>query len=172
MQPPLSPEELGRELRDGSGEFLQRRRKIIGLTFFSSSVLGLIALYQMGVLKTLPSPRWPGFDAEKVHGSPQGYSILSTPDALLGLASYGVTACLAGMGSEDRWKTHRLIPIGMGLKVLADAVFAGKLTLQECTKIRAFSVWSLLTAGATFAVLPLAIPEAKAAIRQLMGRNA
>ena len=172
MQTPSNPEELGRELRGGSGAFLQRRRQIIGLTFFSSSVLGLIALYQMGVLKTLPSPRWPGFDAEKVHSSAQGYSMLATPDALLGLASYGVTACLAGMGSGDRWKTHPLIPVGMGLKVLADATFAGKLTLAECTKFRAFSVWSLLTAGATFAVLPLAIPEAKAAICQLIGKNA
>lgn len=171
MHTPLSPEELGRELRTSSGAFLDRGRKIVKLTFFSCSVLGLIALYQTGILKKLPPSRWRAFDAEKVNGSAQAYSILSTPDALLGLTSYAVTACLAGMGSGDRWKTHPLIPVGMGLKVLGDAAFAGKLTMDECTKFRAFSMWSLLTAGATFAALPLAIPEAKAAIRQLIGKN-
>jgi hypothetical protein len=55
----------------------------------------------------------------------------------------------------------------MGLKLFTDAVFAGKLTLDECRKFRAFSLWSLLAAGATFTALPLAIPETKAALHRL-----
>jgi ABC-type molybdate transport system permease subunit len=64
------------------------------------------------------------------------------------------------------------MPIGMGLKLLADATFAGKLTADECRKYRAFSLWSVLTAAATFAALPLAIPEARAALRRLAGEEA
>lgn len=167
MKNELSSGQLGYELRCGSSRFLKRRRNILGLAFFSSAVLGGVALYQMGILKKLPGPRLRGFDAEKVNGSAEAYSILAIPDALLGLTSYGVTACLAGLGSEQRWRTHPLMPIGMGLKLLADAALAGKLTVDSCRKFRTVSVWSLLTAAATFTALPLAIPEAKAALRCL-----
>ncbi len=126
-------------------------------------MLGGIALYQMGILKRLPGPPGRVFDAEKVNGSAEAYSILHTPDALLGLASYAVTACLAGMGPENRSHTHPLMPIGMGLKLLADAAFAGKLTVDECRKYQAFSLWSLLTAVATLTAFPLALPETIAA---------
>ena len=96
----ITPEELGRELRQGYSPFLKRRRGIIGLCFFSCGVLGAIALYQIGILKKLPEPRGRAFDTEKVNGSGQAYSILATPDAFLGLASYAVTAALVGMGPE------------------------------------------------------------------------
>jgi len=165
MQNQFNSDELGRELREGSSRFLKHRRGLLGLAFFSSAALSVVALYQIGVLKKLPEPRWRGFNAAKVNGSAQAYSILATPDALLGLASYAVTACLAGMGPQNRWQTHPLMPIGMSLKVLADATFAGKLTLDECRKYRAFSLWSVLAAAATFTALPLAIPEARAALR-------
>ncbi len=167
----LSSDQLGRELRTGSGPFLKRRRKILGLTFFSCGVLGYIALYQTGILKKLPEPRWRGLDAEKVNGSAQAYSILGVPDALLGIASYAVTACLAGLGPENRCHAHPLMPIGMGFKVIADASVAGKLTWDECRKYRAFSLWSLLAAAATWTALPLAIPETRAAVRRVIGRQ-
>jgi hypothetical protein len=64
MNGDLSPDQLGRELRTGSGPFLKQRRNILGLSLFSSAVLGGIALYQMGILKKLPEPR-AGFKAEK-----------------------------------------------------------------------------------------------------------
>ena len=166
-----TPIELGRELRGGSSAYLKRRRGILGLTFFTSAILAGIALYQTGILKKLPEPRWSGLDAEKVNGSAEAYSMLAVPDGLLGFASYAVTACLAGAGSEDRWRTSPWLPVAMGSKLLADAAFAGKLTLDECRKFRAFSLWSLLAAGGTFAALPLAVPEIKAALRQLTGKT-
>lgn len=169
MQNELTPGQLGRELRSGSSRFLKRRRNIVGLAFFSSAVLGGIALYQIGIVKKLPGPRWCGFDAEKVNGSTQAYSILAVPDALLGLTSYAATACLAGMGPENRWRTHPLIPIGMGVKLIADVALAGKLTVDSCRKYRSVSVWSLLAGAATFAALGLAIPETKAALRYMTG---
>ena len=166
-----NPAELGRELREGSGIYLKRRRGILGLTFFTSTVLAGVALYQTGIWKKLPEPRWSGFDAEKVNGSAEAYSLLAVPDGLLGFVSYAVTACLAGAGPEDRWRATPLLPVAMGLKLLADAAFAGKLTLDECRKFRAFSLWSLLAAGATFTALPFAVPEMKAALQQLRGRE-
>ena len=134
---------------------------------FSCAVLGAVALYQLGILKKLPEPPGKFFDTGKVNGSGEAYSILSTPDAFLGLSSYAVTAALVGMGPEDRARTQPWIPIGMGLKLLGDAAMAGKLTLDECRKFRAFSLWSVFTAVATWTALPLALPEVKAAVRHL-----
>lgn len=167
-----SPDELGRELRGGSSVFLRRRRGILGLTFFSSTLLSVTALYQVGILKKLPQPRWPGFSTEKVNGSTQAYSILCLPDGLLGFASYAITACLVGAGAENRAQSNPWLTVAMGLKLLTDAAVAGKLTVDECRKLRAFSIWSLLTTGATFIALPLALPEVKAAVGRLARREA
>jgi hypothetical protein len=171
MSSELSPYDLGRELRSGSSRFLKRRRNIIGLMFLSSAMLGGIALYQTGILKKLPGPRWRGVDAEKVNGSGEAYSILRMPDSLLGILSYAVTACLTGLGGDDRSQTHPLMPLGMAMKLLADAAIAGKLTMDSCRRYQAISPWSLLTAAASFTALPLAIPEAKAALRSLRGKD-
>lgn len=167
MQNLLSPEELSSDLREGSSAFLKLRRAIVGLSFFSAGVMGGIALYQVGILKKIPEPGWSKFNAEKVNGSAEAYSHVATPDALLAVVSYAVTACLAGMGAQERWETHPWIPISMTAKALLDAALAGKLTADEWSKYRAFCFWCLLTTAATFATVPLAIPETKAALRGL-----
>jgi Vitamin K epoxide reductase family len=167
-----SASDLSHELRQGSSPFLEHRRKIIGLSLFSSAVLGSVALYQVGILKRLPGPRGHRLNAEKVNGSAEAYSILTIPDAVLGFASCSVTACLTAAGGEDRWQTRPLLPIGMGLKMLGDAAVAAKLTIDECRKFHSFSPYSLLAAAAMFTAFPLAIPEVKAALGCLSKRNA
>jgi hypothetical protein len=87
MNDALSPEELSNDLREGSSRFLKCRRGVVGLSLFSVGVMGGIALYQMGILKGIPQPRLPGFDTDKVTSSPEAYSHLATPDALLGLSA-------------------------------------------------------------------------------------
>ncbi|MGD0443535.1 MAG: vitamin K epoxide reductase family protein [Edaphobacter sp.] len=171
MNDALSPEELSSDLREGSSKFLKRRRGVVGLSLFSVGVMGSIALYQMGILKTVPEPRLPGFNTDKVTSSPEAYSHLSAPDALLGLVNYGVTACLAGAGAQNRWKTHPWVPLCMAGKVMMDVTLASKLAVDEWAKNRAFCFWCLLTTAATFVALPLAVPEAKAALRRLTGEQ-
>ncbi len=137
----------------------------MGLSVFSCSILGGIALYQVGILKHLPDPPIPHFDADAVHGSPEAYRIFHTPDALLGLASYSVTACLAGMGLRSCRQSNRWIPVALGSKAALDAVTAASLSLKEATKLHQYSIWSLLVAGATLASLSLALPEMRDAVR-------
>lgn len=161
------PPHLAREWRSGESQFIQKRRGIIALTLCSCAALGVTALYQIGVLKKLPQPALPGFSSKRVHRSAQAYSMLDTPDALLGLASYSVTAALAASGSQERWHKHPAISTTMGLKLLADAAFASKLTADEFTKIRAFSIWSLLVTACTFGSLFLGAPEFATALKRL-----
>ncbi len=158
-------ESLAEDLREGRGLFLQHRRAVVALSVFSSAVLGAVALFQVGVLNKLPNPPLPHFDADAVNGSPEAYGRFETPDALLGMASYSVTACLAGMGNQSRWRHARWIPLAATAKTALDASLAAKLSVEQWSKFRKFSFWSLLVAGATLAAFPLTLAEAKRAWR-------
>jgi uncharacterized membrane protein len=129
--------------------------------------MGLIALYQVGLLKHLPEPPVPGFDADKVDASDEAYSYFQTPDAFLGLGSYAATMGLAAIGGKNRAQTQPWIPLALLAKTGADAAQAARLTVDQWTKHKAFCFWCLLAAAATFAALPLAVPEAVEAVHQL-----
>ena len=130
--------------------------------------MSLITLYQMGIIKTIPNPPLPGFDAAKVDSSAEAYAKLATPDGAIGLGSYAITIGLAAMGGEDRAYEQPWIPLALAAKVAFDAVQAGILTVDQVTKQKAVCIWCLIAAGATFASVPLVIPEASTALRQLL----
>jgi hypothetical protein len=135
----------------------------------ASASMGFIALYQTGVIKRLPDPPLPLMNAEKINGSPQAYERFAVPDAILGLGSYAATMGLAAMGGKDRASELPLIPLALAAKVAFDIANAAKLTVDQWTKHRAFCLWCLIAASATFAMAPLVVPEAKAAARTLSG---
>ncbi len=164
----MKPEELSKQLREGSGEILSRRRKIAGLALGAAGSMGLITLYQMGIIEHLPDPPLlPGFDSDKVDAAPEAYAWFSTPDGPIGLSSYAATLGLAAMGGENRANEQPWIPLALAAKVALDALQAGKLTVDQWTKHRAFCVWCLIAAFSTFATVPLAIPEARDALRNV-----
>jgi uncharacterized membrane protein len=163
----MKAQELSVELRDSLSEVMEKRRGVVGLSLAAAGAMGLIALYQTGIIKHLPDVPLPYFDADKVDAAPQAYEKLSMPDAVLGFGSYAATMALAAMGGEERAKEHPWLPIALAAKVGFDALQAGKLSVDQWTKHRAFCVWCLTAAGATFAAVPLVLPEARAALRQL-----
>jgi uncharacterized membrane protein len=130
-------------------------RDVAGLSLFSAGVMGVIALYQTGVLKRLPDP--PGFDSARVITSPEARRF-GVPDGLLGLISYGITAALAAAGPSK----------ALTAKVTADAAVAAKLTWDEWTKDHAFCFWCLLATAATAVSAGLVWKGASAAGRTLV----
>lgn len=162
----MTAEQLSRDLREGKGKFLRRRRGVVGLSLISMGSMALVALYQMGILKRVPEPRLRGIDADKVNGSPQAYSLFKMPDAVLGIGSYAATMALASMGGEDRASEYPWIPLAMAAKAGLDALNAAKLTFDEATKYKAFCSWCLLATAATLATVPLVVPEARAAVKR------
>lgn len=159
--------ELCCEMREGSTTTLGRRRKSLGLCLAGIASLGVITLYQTGILKHLPDPPVPGFNADEVHGSAQAYRLLSVPDAVLGVGSYAATLGLIAMSGAERANEHPWIPIAAAAKAGVDALLSAKLAADQATKYHAFSLWSLVVALSTFATLPLVIPEARDAIGRL-----
>jgi hypothetical protein len=166
----MEPEKLSRELRKGKGRFLTLRRGVVGLAFVSVNAMGVVALYQTGIIEHLPELPLPGLDADKVDASAEAYKYFATPDGVIGLGSYAITMGLAAMGGQDRATEQPWIPLALAAKALVDAAQAGRLTVSQWTKHRAFCSWCLLAAGATFATVPLVMPEARAAWRTLTGK--
>ncbi|MBX6311708.1 MAG: vitamin K epoxide reductase [Isosphaeraceae bacterium] len=167
----MGPRDLSRQLRQGPGECLGRRRGIVGLSLLAAASMGLLTLYQVGIIRHVPEPPLPGFDADKVDASEEAYAMLETPDAALGLVSYAVTAALAAAGGPDRASERPWLPLALAGKLGIDAFQAGKLTYDQWAKHRAFCSWCLLAAGATFASVPLVVPEALAALRRLVRKG-
>ncbi len=159
-----SARHLSHELRTGGGAHLERRRKMTALALISIGSMGVIALYQLGLIPHLPEPPLPLLDADKVDAAPGAYAKLKSPDAALGLVSYATTLALIAAGGRERARTDPWIPLALAGKATVDALQAGKLSVEQWTKHRAFCSWCLLAAGATFATLPLAIPEAREAL--------
>ncbi len=165
----MNPERLSHQLREGVHEYLQRRRAIVGLSLVSVASMGIITLYQVGLIEHLPEPPLPYLDADKVDASAEAYEKLAVPDATLGLLSYSATIVLAAMGGKDRARGQSYLPLALLAKVLVDAAQASKLTVDQWTKHRAFCSWCLVAASATLATVPLAVPEARAAYAQYRG---
>jgi hypothetical protein len=163
----LTSQQLGRELRDGTGDFLNHRRAVAALTLTGMASLAAIALYQLGAFKRLPEPAISVLDATKVNGSAEAYGILNTPDAVLGLGSYAVTLGLTAMGGASRAQTQPWIALALAAKSGFDSLQAVALTRKSWIHYRAFSLYSLVIALSTFLVLPLVLPEAKAAWHKL-----
>ena len=165
----MNAHELSRDLRGGAGDFLRHRRVAASLTLVGMASLAAISLYQMGIYKRLLEPSIPVLDAEKVNGSAEAYGILNTPDAVLGLGSYAATLGLIAMGGPNRAQSQPWIPLALAAKSSLDSFQAGALTGKSWLKFRAFSLYSLVTALCTFLVLPVVLPEARAAWKEMKG---
>jgi hypothetical protein len=154
-------------LRRQSDDFLDRRRKVAGLTFGAMGSLGMVAAYQLGLLRHLPDPPVGPFASDRVDASGEAYQYLKTPDAALGLANYGATLALVGMGGARRTSERPWIPLAMAAKVALDAAYGLYLTIEQGTKHKRFCSWCLTAAGTSWATLPQVVPEAGAAWRAL-----
>lgn len=129
----------------------------------------MVAAYQIGILKHVPEPDLTLLDADKVDASAEAFQQLSTPDAFIGIASYGVTMVLAAMGGPDRARQHPFVPLALAAKVAFDVANAGKLAVDQWTRHKAFCSWCMLAAAATFATAPFVVPEAKKALETVTG---
>ena len=160
-------ERVSDDLRRGVSEQLTRRRRQTALLLGATATMGVISLYQTGILRRLPDPPLPGVDSESVDASGEAYQLLRTPDANLSIANYGVTLALIGMGGADRAREMPLIPLLAAGKLAVDAAGAVWLTLEQVTRHRALCAYCLAAAAASVAALPQALPEARAAWQEL-----
>jgi uncharacterized membrane protein len=167
----MKPEELSRELREGNSSELNTRRWIIGLSMLGATMGQVVSLYQTGIVDHLPDPPVPFFDADRVDASNYAYNKLNTPDGLMMVTNYSITAWLAGAGGEDRARTNPILPIAMAAKILMDSLICAELAREEWSENKAFCEYCQIATLCSFASLALAMPEATTAIRTLLSQN-
>jgi uncharacterized membrane protein len=160
----MDPEDLSRAVRQTIDPTMSRRRGVIALSLAAAGSMGLIALYQSGLIRHIPEPPLPALDADKVDASAEAFERFEVGDAFLGFVSYGVTMTLAAMGPPDRAMRQPWIPLTLAGKVAFDVATAAKLTVDQWTKHKAFCFWCLVAATATFATAPLVVGEARRAL--------
>jgi uncharacterized membrane protein len=166
----MKPEDLSKVVRETSNLTMSRRRGVIGLLLAAAGSMGLIALFQSGVIRHIPEPPLPALDADKVDASAEAFKRFEVGDAFLGFVSYGVTMTLAAMGPPDRVDRQPWIPLVLAGKIAFDVATAAKLSIDQWTKHKAFCFWCLVAGTATFATAPLATPEARTALARLSER--
>jgi hypothetical protein len=162
---------LSTELRESDDLHMEQRRRAVGWLLVSAAAMGVVAAYQLGLLKHLPEPPLPRLDADRVTGSAAGYRLLATPDAVLGLGSFAATLGLVAMGGAGRTTAQPWIPLAAAAKATLDALQAARLTADQWAKHRAFCSWCLVAAGATVATLRAVLPEAREAGRFVATRG-
>lgn len=165
----MSARQVSRQLREGDSPNLRRRRGIAGLALLSIGSMSVIALYQLGLTRRLPELPLPGFDAEKVTSSDEGYLLFNLPDSVLGIGNSVVTLGLAAMGPADRARKHPWIPIALAGKTALDLMAGGKLAYDQVSQHRALCSWCLLSGATAIGTLSLALPEAREAYRRMTG---
>lgn len=173
----MNPTQLSRELREGRSPDLARRRWVVGLSLLGAAMGQLVSLYQVGIVKKLPDPDPSGalgrvFDATKVDASDYAYKRLDTPDGLLMLGTYAVTAGLAAAGGERRAEEQPLLPLAMAAKVGYDVFTNLSLAREEWGDNHRLCQYCQLASVASIASLALVLPEAARAARRLLGGGA
>ncbi len=162
-----SPAQLSYQLRKSRTGDMRRRRWIVGLSFVGTTAGMIVGLYQMGMLRRLPDLPSRYFNATKVDKSNYAYKRLQTPDALLMIASYAVTAILAGAGGRDRARENPALRIAMAAKALYDLGTALKLGQEEWQENHALCGYCQAATLASLVSVGIAMPEALRAVRHV-----
>lgn len=168
----MKPAVLSAELRMGRGRSLGRRRAIIALQCVSIASLGVVTLYQTGVIAHLPDPPLRAFDSDKVDASSEAYKLLDMPDGALGVANACATLLLAAMGGENRAQTRPWLPLALAGKAAWDVAQSGRLFLNQITKQHALCLYCTVATLTSLATAPLVFGEAWTALSVLRGARA
>ncbi len=163
-------ERVSDHLRRGASADLSRRRRATALTLLATGALAVAEAYQTGLLRRVPEPRLPWLDAERVDASGEAYHLFGTPDAALGIASFGATLVLHGAGPAERAETQPWLPLLAAAKTVGDAAVSVFLFVEQVSGHRRLCSWCTLAAIANVAAVPAVLPEARRAWRSLRGR--
>jgi len=162
-------ERVSDALRRGSGAMVRRRRRAAGLTLAACGSMGVVALYQFGLVRHLPEPPASWLQSDRVDAAGEAHAFGLTPDTALAISSYGGDA---GSDRHGRGGSGAAPSVDAGPaagQLAIDAAGAARLTLEQASKHRAFCFWCLMATAATAAAVPYSLPEARAALHRIRG---
>lgn len=165
----LEPAQLRRELQEGTGSDLRRRRAIVGLSLFGIANMAAVSLLQTGVISHLPDPPLDNFDSDRVNSSDTAYQ-LGAPDGTVSLAGLAMNIPIAGFGSADRAHKTPYLPIAASAKAGIEAVAAAWYFYQMPAKQKKWCAYCIAGAIANAGIFALTVPEALKAISAIRAK--
>ena len=166
-----SPSQLSRYLRTGDDPDLRGRRRLVGLSLLGAAMGQVVTAYQTGLVHHLPDPPVGPFDSDRVDASDYGYQRLRTPDGLLMIGTYALTAGLAGAGGQDRARHQPWLPLLMAGKIASDVATNMMLAREEWSDNHALCAYCQTANVLSWVSLAVALPEARRAWQSLRGRG-
>ena len=158
---------LRQDLQQDRTRLMEWRRGVIGWSMIGMASMGVVSLFQSGVIGHLPDPPFPGFRSDQVNSSETAYA-LGVPDGTLSLASFAANVPLAAWGGADRSRQTPWLPISLAAKTGLETLAATWYFLQMPLKEKAWCAYCITGAVANWAVFLSSLPEAKAAWRSQM----
>jgi short chain dehydrogenase len=89
-------------------------------------------------------------------------------EEIFGPIGIWINDAMTSVFSSFKGMTLEEFKLALAAKIGFDAIQASILTVDQVTKQKTLCIWCLLAAGATFASVPLVIPESYAALRRLL----
>lgn len=163
-----SPEALRDYQQHSDDEEMALRRALVGVSLVGIAAMGIVTLFQSGIVKHLPDPPVGNFHTEKVNSSHEAYR-RGTPDAPIAVTVHGVNMVLATLGGEDRARRTPWLPIMAALFAAPQAATAAQYLFYQMPKVdKAWCPYCIVDALTLFATFGLTLKESSRSIRHLL----
>lgn len=161
------PRAMRRTLRDSDAPEIILRRGVIGASLIGLACMGVIALFQGGLLRHLPDPPLKDFHSDDVNASDTAFG-WGMPDSPISIVSHAVNLALATLGAEDRAQTDPWLPLSATAAATPAAVTsAGYLFYEMPVKQRGWCPYCIVDALAHIAAFGFTLWESKKALQRV-----
>lgn len=168
----MPPRRLQWRMQHDRGRDMRLRRATVAVSLAGIASMGIVALYQTGVIRHLPDPptRWPHFHSDKVNASEEAFGY-GMPDGPITLVAHTVNLALAAAGPPGRARTRPWLPLLAAAVSAPQAAVAAKYLFHQMPYVdEAWCPYCVTDALMHFATLGLVAPEALHALESLMRR--
>lgn len=168
----MPPRRLQQRIQNDRRREMRLRRGTVAVSLAGMASMGIVALYQTGVIRHLPDPpvRWPHFHSDKVNASEEAFGY-GMPDGPITLVAHAVNLALAAAGPPDRARTQPWLPLLAAALSAPQAAVAAKYLFYQMPYVdKAWCPYCVWDALMHFATLGLVAPEAVRALEQVIRR--
>jgi uncharacterized membrane protein len=142
----------------------RRRGWVVALAAFAAADAIVVALRQTGLIRRLPEPPGRIWDTNRVVTSPVAYA-MGVPDAPMAAAVYLAMAGFAARLGRRAARRRPWSALGLAAGSAGAAAGAAFYLWDMLAREKKLCPYCLASAGTTFALLPLALPELPALFR-------
>jgi uncharacterized membrane protein len=119
------PDILRKDLRLGETPELRLRRATVGASLVGIACMGIVSLFQSGIVKHLKDPPIKDFDSDKINSSDTAYG-WGMPDAPISIVAHSVNLALATVGGAERSQKQPWVPLAATAAASIPAATAAK----------------------------------------------